>query len=59
MTKKSDKGHGVSFSPEFREIVRRLKDKEPELDEIVSREGSADHAEENAQGAGQNDKRED
>jgi hypothetical protein len=37
MSKKSDKGSGVSLSPEFGEIVRRLKDKEPELDEIVNR----------------------
>jgi hypothetical protein len=40
MSKKSDKGTGVSLSPEFGEIVRRLKDKEPELDEIVNRGGA-------------------
>lgn len=44
MSKKSDKGTGVSFSPELREVTRRLKRKEATLEEIVSREGAAkDH----------------
>lgn len=34
MSKKSDKGDGVSFSPELGEVIRRLKRKEPELDEL-------------------------
>jgi len=38
MKKKSDKGNGVSFSPELGEALSRLKRKEPELDEIVGRE---------------------
>ncbi len=38
MKKKSYKGSGVSlFPPELGEITQRLKDKEPELDEIVQR----------------------
>jgi hypothetical protein len=40
MKKKSDKGDGMSlFTPELEEITRRLKDKEPELTEIVERKG--------------------
>ncbi len=42
MTKKSDKGVGVSFSPELGEVIRRLKRKEPELDELVNREIAED-----------------
>lgn len=56
MRKKSDKGDGVSFSPEFREIVRRLKGKEPELDETLNHEGSVDHAEEDGQGPAESTK---
>lgn len=40
MKKKSYKGDGVSlFPPELGEITRRLKNKEPELDEMVNQEG--------------------
>lgn len=37
MKKKSDKGSGVSFSPELTEVLRRVKGNEPELDEVVGR----------------------
>jgi len=38
MSKKSYKGGGTSlFPPEFGEITRRLKRKEPELDELMNR----------------------
>jgi hypothetical protein len=43
MSKKSDKGTGVSFSPELKEVMKRLKRKEPELEETVDQEGSEDH----------------
>jgi hypothetical protein len=46
MSKKSDKGNGVSFSPELGEVIRRLKRKEPELDEMVDQEGAKDDEEE-------------
>jgi hypothetical protein len=42
MSRKSDKGDGLSFSPEFREIVGRLKRPEPELEEMVDRETEHD-----------------
>ncbi len=35
---KSDTPNGLSLSPEFKETVQRLKDKEPELDAIVESE---------------------
>jgi len=38
MNKKSDRRNGMSFSPELGEAIRRLKRKEPELDELVNRE---------------------
>ena len=37
MTKKKDTGNGVSNSDEFLEVVKRLKTKTPELDEIARR----------------------
>lgn len=37
--KKNNKQVGSLFSPEFLEVVSRLKDKEPELEEIVNRQG--------------------
>ncbi len=43
MSNKSDRGCGVSFSPELREVTGRLKDKEPELEEIIDHEGGEDH----------------
>ncbi|MBF0459119.1 MAG: hypothetical protein HQK99_14610 [Nitrospirae bacterium] len=37
--KKIDKGNGMSiFSGETKEILKRMKDKEPELAEIVERD---------------------
>jgi hypothetical protein len=36
--KKSDTPNGLSLSPEFKETVQRLKDKESELDAIVESE---------------------
>jgi hypothetical protein len=38
MKKKSDKGSGVSLSRDLREVISGLKDREPELDEILNRE---------------------
>ena len=32
---KDNKPNGPLFSPEFREIVKRLKDKEPELEALA------------------------
>lgn len=43
MKQKSDKGCGVSFSPELGEVLRRLKRKEPELNEIIDQEEGDDH----------------
>jgi hypothetical protein len=43
MSKKSDKGFGVSFSPELQEVIRRIKRKESELEEIIDHEGGEDH----------------
>lgn len=43
MKKKSDKGSGVSFSPELGEVIRRLKRKEPELEEIIDQNGGTNH----------------
>jgi hypothetical protein len=34
---KSDTPSGLSLSPEFKEIVQRLKDKEPQLDTMAER----------------------
>ncbi len=33
--KKNNTPHGMSLSPEFRELSKRLKRKEPELDAII------------------------
>jgi len=55
MTKKSDKGCGVSFSPELREVIGRLKNKEPELDQIVNREGDKDNGEQDKRNNGGTD----
>ena len=41
---------GPLFSPEFKEVVKRLKRKEPELDEIVNDGGANGHAEEDSRG---------
>lgn len=38
-SRKNNKQTGSLFSPEFLEVVSRLKDKEPELEEIVTRQG--------------------
>jgi len=38
MTKKIDRPNGVFISPELREVISRLRDVEPELQEIVRRE---------------------
>jgi len=41
--KKSNRPNGLSLSQEFKELVKRLKDKEPELDAIINRqEGKLD-----------------
>ena len=40
MTKQNNQRSGTLFSPEFQEINRRLKLKEPELDELMSREAT-------------------
>ncbi len=37
--RKNNKQTGSLFPPEFLEVVSRLKDKEPELEEIVNRQG--------------------
>ena len=37
--KKSNKPSGVSLPPEFREVVKRLKDKEPEIEAVVDVDG--------------------
>ena len=37
MSKKNNQRCGTLFSPELQEITRRLKDKDPLLDEIVQR----------------------
>ena len=37
--KKSNKPSGVSLSPEFKEVIKRLKDKKPELDAIIEKNG--------------------
>ena len=55
MSKKSDKGSGVSFSPELREVIGRLKNKEPELDQIVKRERDKDHGEQDNRSDGGTD----
>jgi len=55
MSKKSDKRNGVSFSPELREIIGRLKNKEPELDQIVNREGDKDNVEQDKRSNGGTD----
>ena len=36
---KSNTPTGMSLPPEFKETVKRIKDKEPELEAIVEREG--------------------
>jgi hypothetical protein len=36
MSTKNNQGNGTLFSPEFREVLTRLKHKEPELDGIVA-----------------------
>jgi len=41
MTKKSNEGTGTLFPPELKAVTSRLKGKEPELDEAVSREDKA------------------
>jgi hypothetical protein len=46
MSTKSDKGSGVSLSPELREVISRLKRKEPELQETVNRGGEQDYGRE-------------
>jgi hypothetical protein len=40
--KKSNTPNGLSLSPEFKEVVKRIKNKEPELDELVKRDGELD-----------------
>ncbi len=35
---KSDTPNGLSLPPEFRETVKRIKDKEPELNELTRRD---------------------
>ena len=37
MTKKINEGSGTLISPEFKAVVDRLKEKEPELDAIAKR----------------------
>lgn len=44
MTKKSNKGDPSLFCPEFREIARRSKTTEPELETMVEREDHTAHA---------------
>ena len=45
MKKKSNEGNGVLFPPELREVTGRLKDKEPELDALVTRESQRETGE--------------
>ena len=40
--KKSNAPSGTSLSPEFKEVVKRLKNKEPELDALIDEEGKLD-----------------
>ncbi len=37
--KKSNTPNGLSLPPEFKETVKRIKDKEPELEAIVEQDG--------------------
>jgi hypothetical protein len=37
MRKKNNTPNGSLFSPEMKEVLRRLKTKEPEVDEIIDR----------------------
>lgn len=36
---KSNTPNGLSLPPEFKETVKRIKDKEPELEAIVEQDG--------------------
>ena len=57
MKKKSYAGPGSKlFEPELREITRRLKRKEPELEEIINQRGEEDNAGENARQEGRTSK---
>ena len=39
-TTKSDTPNGLLLSPEFKEVIKRIKNRESELDEMVKREAS-------------------
>jgi hypothetical protein len=40
--KKSNTPNGLSLPKDFKEVAKRLKDKEPELDELIERDGDPD-----------------
>jgi hypothetical protein len=40
--KENNKGTGTLFSPELKEIVKRLNDKEPELDRVLKSDSGQD-----------------
>ncbi len=54
MTKRIDRPNGVFISPELREVISRLRDREPELDEIVD-EWPEPIDEDQAEGEGSDD----
>jgi uncharacterized protein YdcH (DUF465 family) len=56
MSKKSDRRSGVSFSPELKEVMSRLKRKEPELQELIDQEERSDHGREQLERNGGTDK---
>jgi hypothetical protein len=37
---KSNTPDGLSLTPEFKEVVKRIKDKEPELESIINKDNS-------------------
>lgn len=49
--KKSNIPNGLSLPPEFKEVVKRIKNKDPELDILVERdpERTIDHLKEDEQ----------
>jgi|AntAceMinimDraft_8_1070364.scaffolds.fasta_scaffold147333_2 hypothetical protein len=49
MTEKINKPTGKLFSPEYREILKRMKNKPPELEEIADREENSQQASEPAE----------
>jgi hypothetical protein len=41
--KKSDTPNGLSLSPEFEEAVKRIQNKEPELDAVIDKDNASQH----------------